>query len=99
MSPKGSSKPWWLIAGLCVFVACLNFKPSDPYLSQYLMCDLDTQKDQCSDHSNVETCNKQPPCLWLETSSTCSVVPCADVPHSDCGNDDYSYCEVSNNQC
>ena len=98
MSGKRQSKLQWLILGLAIFIACLNFKPSEPYLSQYLMCTYDTRKDQCSDHSRPDVCDKELPCTWSETKS-CTVIPCGDVPIKFCGNDDFDYCEIQNDVC
>ncbi len=96
---------WWIVFGLCLFIACLSFKPSEPYLTQYLVCNYNTQKSDCSDSysGNPDECNSNPPCLWIPSSGSggsCSVVPCSNVTYSDCGNSDYDYCETKgSDQC
>lgn len=37
------------IIGLCVFIGLLSFKPSEPYLSQYLICNLKTATEACAE--------------------------------------------------
>eukprot|EP00981_Chlorochromonas_danica_P004888 scaffold978_cov172-Ochromonas_danica.AAC.19 len=93
-------RAWLVVGGLCLFMFLLNFKPSEPYLSEYLICNKDTQKDYCSSsYSNEIDCNDNAPCLWT-SSSTCSITPCANVSSSSCGNDDYDYCdENSDSTC
>ncbi len=101
--PKGNYflHQTWLIAGLCVFIACVNFKPSDPYLTQYLLCDKDTQIDYCSDFHDITTCSSNTPCFWSADTSLCTVQSCNDVSLTLCGNDDYDYCKKSDDstQC
>ena len=36
-----------VILGLCLFIFLLSFKPSEPYLSQFLICNYNTQYDYC----------------------------------------------------
>lgn len=42
------------VLGLCAFIAFLSFKPSEPYLSQYLICNLKTAKEACSAYNSNE---------------------------------------------
>jgi hypothetical protein len=84
------------LIGLCAFIFCLGFKPSEPYLSQFLICNKSTQLDYCSAYSQDE-CNYNAPCLW--SMSSCSVSPCSNVSIGSCGNDDYDYCYKSSGRC
>lgn len=81
-----------IIFGLCAFMAFLSFKPSEPYLSEYLICNKDTQEDYCAGFSNINSCNNNIPCSWQGVASVCGIVPCANVTISECGNSDYDYC-------
>lgn len=94
---RGYEKVWFLIGGLCIFVFLLNFKPSEPYLSQYLICNQETQEDYCSSFKTSTDCSVSPPCEW-SAASQCGIVPCSNVTYSQCGNDDYNYCEQDSNQ-
>jgi hypothetical protein len=90
------------IFGLCCFLMFLSFKPSEPYLSQYLVCNKSTQEDYCATYSNVNDCNNSAPCEWLASSSGgghCTIAACDTVAHSDCGNTDYSYCVKDGDAC
>lgn len=92
-------KSWFVILGLCLFIALLSFKPSEPYLTEYLLCNYDTQTSYCSDYSSSDDCSGQVPCLWDAQSATCTVLDCANVSLSDCGNDDYNYCYKDGGRC
>lgn len=88
-----------IIFGLCAFLAFLSFKPSEPYLSQYLVCNENTQQDFCSGYGDLSSCNENAPCMWSVTASSCDITPCSNVSHGDCGNSDYSYCEKDGSTC
>lgn len=91
-----------IICGLCAFLMFLSFKPSEPYLSQYLVCNKDTQQDYCSGFSNSTDCSENPPCTWMvsvDSIDYCSATTCFNVPHNDCGNSDYSYCKKDGQSC
>lgn len=79
------------ILGLCIFIWCMGFKPSEPYLSQYLICNQVTESDICSSLTN---CNVSP-CNFTE--GICGTIPCQNVELTDCrgSNSDFSYCEIS----
>ena len=88
---------WLMIYLLCAVIGLLSFKPSEPYLSMYLICPYDTQVDTCHDKSTND-CNYDNGCMYSE--SNCGVVPCYNVTYSQCGNDNYDYCiQSDNNQC
>jgi hypothetical protein len=91
---------WSVVFGLSLFIACLSFKPSEPYLSEYLICNADTQTDTCKQYHSSNDCNSHLPCLW-SSSSVCGVVPCANVTYQNCGNDDFNYCQQdhTNHEC
>lgn len=85
-----------LIGGLCLFIFALSFKPSEPYLTEFLVCNKDTQEDYCS-FNNENDCNASAPCVW--SASACTVLPCEQVDYSSCGNDDYDYCYQDHGSC
>eukprot|EP00598_Pedospumella_elongata_P011091 CAMPEP_0185007190 /NCGR_PEP_ID=MMETSP1098-20130426/86451_1 /TAXON_ID=89044 /ORGANISM="Spumella elongata, Strain CCAP 955/1" /LENGTH=713 /DNA_ID=CAMNT_0027535495 /DNA_START=119 /DNA_END=2260 /DNA_ORIENTATION=+ len=81
-----------IIFGLCAFLCFLSFKPSEPYLSQYLVCELNTQEDYCDGFANPVSCGANVPCTWSMESNLCTPTTCSTVSSSDCGNSDYDYC-------
>lgn len=85
-----------IVSGLCLFIAFLSFKPSEPYLSQYLICNRKSAEDYCSSLSDATSC-KSSPCVWAGTS--CVIEACNNVTGPLCGDDDYNYCELSSDQC
>ena len=89
--------PNFLILGLCAFMGLLSFKPSEPYLSQFLICNKNTQQDFCDSFDGSSSCSKNDPCYWSTSSSSCRVTPCSDVKQKDCGDSSYDYCESANN--
>jgi hypothetical protein len=91
-------KPWALIAGLCLFIAALSFKPSEPYLSQFLICNKNTQKDYCSGYDG-SSCNGNAPCIWNPNGNNCAINACSNTTLSECGNDDYNYCYKEDDEC
>lgn len=88
-----------IIFGLCAFLGFLSFKPSEPYLSQYLICELDTQEDFCSGFDDITSCTSNVPCSWDATTSLCSPLTCGNVSIDDCGNSDYDYCIKDSHTC
>ena len=94
------SKYKYTILGLCSFIWFLSFKPSEPYLSQFLICNFNTQNDFCSGVSK-DSCNAidNPPCYY--SFSSCSPLPCNNISiiSDNCGNSDYNYCITDGNQC
>lgn len=91
-----------IIWGLCAFLAFLSFKPSEPYLSEYLICNEKSQSDYCSGFNDVGNCDMNPPCQWAVTASGeeyCGITACDSVVQDDCGNSDYNYCTKSSNTC
>lgn len=105
-SPSSSSRssrvsmknPWIVVLLLCVFISLLSFKPSEPYLTQYLLCNKDTQQQYCS-FSSPTSCENNAPCQWDTSSLSCGIVPCSNVSLSNCGNDEYDYCYRDGNSC
>lgn len=81
-----------IIFGLCAFMAFLSFKPSEPYLSEYLVCNEDSQQDYCRGIDNVDSCSSNAPCSWSSSALNCDITPCANVTIDNCGNDDFDYC-------
>lgn len=83
-----------IIFGLCAFMAFLSFKPSEPYLSEYLVCNKDTQQDYCNGFGDAISCSSNVPCSWQGSSGVygCNITPCANVTIGDCGNSDFDYC-------
>ena len=92
---------------LCLFQAFLSFKPSEPYLSVYLICNKVTQQQNCQSASS-ETCISMKQCVWNDYSS-CSLKECDTIPSDQCItsegidiNDDdydsysYDYCTKGN---
>lgn len=90
-----SSKFTWHMLGLCLFMWCLSFKPSEPYLSQFLICNYSTQDDFCSSLNNEDCLSN--PCNYQHGS--CSVTPCNNLTLSQCNDNDYDYCTVTSNSC
>ena len=94
-----ASKPWVVIAGLCLFIAALSFKPSEPYLSQYLICNKNTQENYCDGYGDGSSCNENAPCIWNSNTNHCDINSCSNVTLSSCGNDDFTYCVEEDNAC
>ncbi len=91
-----NSRLWYFVFSLCLFIACLNFKPSDPYLSEFLICQKNTEKDFCSGFSDEDSCFANIPCYWSFSMNFCSLISCSDVSLASCGHDNYDYCTISN---
>lgn len=85
------------IIGSCAFIFFLQFKPSEPYLSEFLICNKNTQQEYCSTLSVVD-CSTTEPCQYL--NSSCFPTPCYALSKNQCTNiDSYDYCEYSSNYC
>lgn len=94
-----------VIFGFCVLIALISFKPSEPYLSEYLTCNLTDQKALCSKAArDAESCNSviSGTCKWNvtpmvggETQTTCEVASCSNLVEG-CGTIDntFRYCKV-----
>lgn len=88
------------IFGFCLLISLLSFKPSEPYLSEYLTCNLTDQKAICNEAaSDAEKCNSVlgGTCKWNEISSaggntqtTCEVESCKTVIQG-CGMTDNAF--------
>ena len=90
----------YLVSGLCAFIALLAFKPSEPYLSDYLICDKDTAEQECSGAGGASSCSNKDQCYWSEGS--CRLTACSDVSQGDCGDgpdNAFSYCETDGDVC
>lgn len=88
---------FWVVAGLCAFIALLSFKPSEPYLSEFLICNYDTQLSLCADHSSQSSCDDNFPCQY--SGSSCGVTPCYNVSSADCGGTSTPYCAANGQSC
>ena len=87
-----------IIFGLCLFIALLSFKPSEPYLSEFLICNHDTQEQWCATQSDSAACQNQQQCTWSKGS--CCLTACKNLNSSDCGNnndDATDYCHIDGN--
>jgi len=96
----GRAPVWYLVSGLCAFIALLAFKPSEPYLSDYLICDEDTAEQECSDAGDASSCSNKDQCYW--SGGSCRLIACSDVSQGDCGDgpdDAFSYCETDGDVC
>jgi hypothetical protein len=90
---------FYLILGLCFFIALLSFKPSEPYLTEYLLCNKDTSTVYCKGFHDESSCIvDNAPCTWVSDQNRCDILPCSNITSIDiglCGNDDYNYCQKS----
>jgi Reduced folate carrier len=88
------------IFGFCLLISLISFKPSEPYLSEYLTCNLTDQKAICNKAaSDAESCNSVlgGTCKWIEFSTargnnqaTCEVESCNTVTQG-CGMTDNAF--------
>lgn len=79
----------YAIIGFCLLISLISFKPSEPYLSEYLTCNLTDQKAKCSKAArDAESCNSVHggTCKWNafssgigNTETTCDVESCNTV--------------------
>ena len=93
----GCDKDHLFILALCIFIALLAFKPSEPYLSQFLICNSETEQVNCNTEKDVDRCVTNEHCHWIENSK-CSLIPCFNVTKSQCEN--MNYCTINEkNQC
>ena len=98
----------YCVAGFCVFIALINFKPSEPYLSAYLtcnslnqnvICQSASQNSQTCESSNYGTCSWTPSTSILSSSLStgeCVAKECVKIlADFDCGgpNSSSNYCE------
>lgn len=88
-----------IVLGLSLFIALLSFKPSEPYLSQFLICNQKTASEFCSDHSQPTSCSTIAYCSWNNLNNLCQLVPCSNVSLSLCDSSDFYYCEKSSSGC
>lgn len=82
-----------IVTSFCLFIALISFKPSEPYLSQYLVCDQSSQQEVCRRTSqNVESCESigSENCRWDVAGSFCEIIPCSDTT---------SKCDKKQNYC
>jgi hypothetical protein len=95
------SSPHWIIFSLCLFVGFLSFKPSEPYLSEYLVCNKNTQEDFCNSYATQSECNTNKPCAWVVSNdiASCGITSCSDVSLDDCGDSDFNYCSKKDQTC
>lgn len=83
-----------MLISYCLFIGLLNFKPSEPYLSSFLVCDRISEEESCNDSNLENSCLTQDHCFWSE--SGCSVLTCINVSRSECGDENYYYCDFNN---
>ena len=84
------------IFALCVFIALLAFKPSEPYLSQFLICNLKTEQLNCNAINSMNDCRSSSYCQWT-ADSICSIIPCS-IYANECSR--ISYCAINEqNKC
>jgi hypothetical protein len=93
---------WTVLLKLALFVALFSFKPSEPYLSQYLICDQATRAEACADSQSKSVCLENTQCLW--SVDYCTLLPCSSINATQCAitydyNDPFNYCELEGDQC
>ena len=105
-----NTKTKFTLLFLCLFQAFLSFKPSEPYLSEYLICNRVTKEEECLEASS-QNCESIKQCSWDD--SYCYLTPCDSLSSDQCefsgdidiydSSDDsetYNYCEQgSDNKC
>ena len=65
------------IIGLCAFISFLSFKPSEPYLSQYLICNLKMAESVCKElDKDQQGCKSAATCSWANSTSTATASLC-----------------------
>lgn len=88
-----------VLIGLCSFIWFLSFKPSEPYLSQFLICNELTQADDCQNsYFSPQDCDDAGICKWSSSSISCDLVPCSNFTLTECDSADSissSYCVPS----
>lgn len=87
------------IIGLCIFIAFLAFKPSEPYLSQFLICNYKTEQSYCSGTGSSDTCISSSFCQWNDIDSSCSLIPCNSLSESQCSGMNYCNINIETNHC
>lgn len=97
-----------LLIGLCLIMALLGFKPSEPYLSNYLVCNKSTNIDICNSKTSSSSCSEETVCIWTEISAatdgstssySCELKECSSLDVDTCNDDDYNYCIVDGHTC
>jgi Reduced folate carrier len=79
-----------IVRGFCLFIALISFKPSEPYLSQYLVCNLSSLREACSTE-DAQLCKiRSGTCRWNAVGSKCEIIPCNDIT---------SKCDERQNYC
>ena len=88
-----------VLIGLCSFIWFLSFKPSEPYLSEFLICNELTESENCQyNYLTSQDCSTSASCVWLASTSTCSILPCSNYTLSDCASvssPSYAYCSLT----
>ena len=91
------------VIGLCTFIGFLSFKPSEPYLSQYLICNRLTAEALCGEYSkDQQGClaaarDFTGACSWTggnATSAMCMPRPCSSYPIEATSADPYRCSDV-----
>jgi hypothetical protein len=93
LSPKTT------VWGLCLFTYLITFKPSEPYLSQYLICNAATSREDCTSAKTLESCSLLSFCEFSLATRSCSIIHCSNVSLNVCGSFPYNHCSVKGTLC
>lgn len=88
------------IFGLCLFIALITFKPSEPYLTEYFTCNSFVQERLCSNSINDQTCDSSSGlCKWSPSTTTSNIGSCRAMPCSSLNVTDNSECSTLLSYC
>eukprot|EP01041_Mallomonas_annulata_P016054 gene16054-33734_t len=97
-NPKYRRSTHLLIFGLFAFIAVINFKPSEPYLTDYLSCSHLTRNDLCHENSNQNECNQNSnSCKW--NGFTCIGKQCDATSNDKCSSEQNRFCHTDGYSC
>jgi len=92
-----------IIASLVSFISVINFKPSEPYLTEYLSCSLKSDEEYCKGANQMLSCTLLHYCTWRVDGDICTAVACFNLSSSICksnlGFDGVQHCEWKNDEC
>lgn len=80
-------------------MAFLAFKPSEPYLSQFLICNYKTEQGDCKDSISSDTCISNSFCQWNAIDSSCSLTSCDSLLDNQCNGFNYCTFNKETNHC
>ena len=93
----------YVIISLILFIGVINFKPSEPYLTDYLSCARLTSEERCNVFHNFESCIGNNFCSWSTTTLRCDAISCRNVSSKICGQennpDNVKHCDYVSNKC